>query len=156
LGCLRSRGSANSKRWAGRRTASSSTRADADEIRARLGEAERDDEVVWARRVATAAPPPGYGSAGYEPSYVTGDHFSASCDCMPFPRWHGTDEAGDLFRTHVRRLNRAGLFGTPEHAEEFLRYYLSFDWTATGQDHTTEVFLAERAGPPGQRPGTEE
>jgi len=70
----------------------------------------------------------------------TGDHFSASCDCLCFPRWHGTDPEGLLFREHFSRLNRDGLFRSAQEARAFLRYYLSFDWTETGEYEIAEVW----------------
>lgn len=98
-------------------------------------------EIAWARVAATPhAPPPGFELLGFEPSYFTGDHFSASCDCLCFPRWHGTDPEGLLFRQHFSRLNRDGLFRSAEEASAFLAYYLSFDWTETGEYEIAEVW----------------
>lgn len=102
-------------------------------------------EVIWTRIVHSQAPAPkGYRSVGFEPSYFTSDHFSASCDCMLFPRWHGTDEEGTLFMTHFQKLNRYGLFNAPEEATSFLDYYLSFDWTERGEYEVAEVFVPFR------------
>ena len=87
-------------------------------------------EVVWARRGgASDDPPADFESLGFEPTYFISDHFSASCDCMLFPRWHGTDDEGVLFLEHFRRLNAHGLFQTPGDAQAFLDQYLSVDWT---------------------------
>ncbi len=87
-------------------------------------------EVIWVREHGTEdAPPEGFVFLGYEPSYFTGDHFSPSCDCMLIPRWHGTDQEGVAFLEYFRCLNRYGLFDSPQDAEAFLEYYLSFDWT---------------------------
>jgi len=61
-------------------------------------------EVAWARVAGTSeAPPAGFVLLGFEPSYFTGDHFSAVCDCLCFPRWHGTDPEGTLFSECRRR-----------------------------------------------------
>ncbi len=60
---------------------------------------------------------------------------------MLIPRWHGTDEEGTLFLDHFSKLNRHGLFPTAQEAETFLKYYLSFDWTETGDYEIAEVFL---------------
>ncbi|MCX7048730.1 MAG: hypothetical protein NTX50_24995 [Candidatus Sumerlaeota bacterium] len=50
-----------------------------------------DFEIIWTRvAYSDISAPTGFISAGYEPTYFVGDHFSASCDCMLFPRWHGT------------------------------------------------------------------
>lgn len=87
-------------------------------------------EVIWVREYGAHDPPPeGFTFLGFEPSYFTGDHFSASCDCMLIPRWHGTDQDGTLFLEHFRRLNQHGLFDTEPDARNFLEYYVSFDWT---------------------------
>jgi hypothetical protein len=88
--------------------------------------------------------PKNFKSIGYEPSFFYSDHFSASCDCMLFPRWHGTDKEGELFLNYFKQLNSFGLFDAIEIAKEFLEYYLSFDWTERGEFYITEVFLDER------------
>ena len=59
------------------------------------------------------------------------------------PRWHGTDESGQLFLSYFRQLNRHGLFQAKSDAEEFLRYYLSFDWTERGDFEIAEVFIRQ-------------
>jgi hypothetical protein len=108
-----------------------------------------DYETIWARVVSSGIPAPaGFSSAGYEATYFDGDHFSASCDCMLIPRWHGSDEDGTLFLEYFRQLNRHGLFTSPEVAQRFLAFYLSFDWTEGGNDpkgaddyEIAEVFL---------------
>ncbi len=98
-------------------------------------------ELAWARVAGTPQAPPGaFEFLGFEPSYFTGDHFSASCDSLCFPRWHGTDPEGLLFGEHFRRLNRDGLFPSAEEATAFLAYYLSFDWTETGEYEIAEVW----------------
>ncbi len=99
-------------------------------------------EVIWSRIVdCESSIPKGYSSVGFEPTYFSGDHFSASCDCMMIPRWHGSDEHGTLFKDHFEKLNRYGLFQAPKVASEFLEYYLSFDWTETGDYQVAEVCL---------------
>ncbi len=108
----------------------------------RLGHEKPDYEVVWTRISGTASPrPPNFAHIGYEPTWFTGDHFSASCDCMLIPRWHGTDEEGRLFIDYFGQLNRHGLFPSSQQAESFLEYYLSFDWTETGDHEIAEIFL---------------
>jgi hypothetical protein len=98
-------------------------------------------EIAWAQVAGTAhTTPAGFELLGFEPSYFTGDHFSASCDCLCFPRWHGTDREGVLFREHFTHLNANGLFRSAQEASEFLRYYLSFDWTETGEYEIAEVW----------------
>jgi hypothetical protein len=103
---------------------------DARELHSLLGPLQADYEIIWSRLATSRArPPDGFSAIGFEATYFTGDHFSPSCDCMLFPRWHGTDEEGELFLPHFRQLNAHGLFATPAAAQEFLRYYRSFDWT---------------------------
>lgn len=98
-------------------------------------------ELAWARVAGgSQAPPAAFERLGFEPSYFTGDHFSASCDSLCFPRWHGTDPEGLLFAEHFERLNRDGLFPSAEEARVFLAYYLSFDWTETGEYEIAEVW----------------
>jgi hypothetical protein len=87
--------------------------------------------------------PKSFYSIGFEPSFFYADHFSASCDCMLIPRWHGTDEEGTLFLKYFEQLNSFDLFNSFEIAKEFLDYYLSFDWTERGEFYITEVFLNE-------------
>ena len=115
---------------------------EASEVYDLLGEAKRNYELIWCRLAGSGYPvPPSFRSIGYEPSYFDSDHFSASCDAMMFPRWHGTDEEGKLFASYFAQLNRHGLFGTAEQAKDFLKYYLSFDWTETGKYKIVEVFI---------------
>ena len=99
-------------------------------------------EVLWTRVAgASEPPPPRFRHAGYEPTYFGGDHFSALCDCMCFPRWHGTDHEGTLFSSYFRQLNEHGLFEGATTASEFLAFYLSFDWTETGEYQIAEIWL---------------
>jgi hypothetical protein len=63
---------------------------------------------------------------------------------MLFPRWHGTDEEGELFIKYFNQLNSFGLFNSIETAEEFLQYYLSFDWTERDDYYIVEVLLDEK------------
>jgi hypothetical protein len=98
-------------------------------------------EPVWARVDGCPDQPPlGYELLGFEPSYFPFGYFSALSDCMCFPRWHGTDEEGTLFRKHFELLNANGLFGDASQAIGFLDYYLSFDWTERGEFKIVEVW----------------
>jgi|WetSurMetagenome_2_1015567.scaffolds.fasta_scaffold97168_3 hypothetical protein len=118
------------------------SQCDVDEVYASLGPLQGEYEIIWSHIAGSdAAPPEGYASVGFEPTYFASDHFSPSCDCMLFPRWHGTDGEGELFTPYFRQLNRHGLFISPEVASEFLGYYLSFDWTE--QDHNGDYAIAE-------------
>ena len=99
-------------------------------------------EIIWTRIAGcSAVPPMGWRTLGFEPTYFGSDHFSAICDCMCFPRWHGTDEEGTLFAEFFSRLNSSGLFGDIATAQAFLDYYLSFDWTETGDYTIAEVWV---------------
>ena len=99
-------------------------------------------EIIWTRIAgASAVPPIGWRKLGFEPTYFGSDHFSAICDCMCFPRWHGTDKEGTLFAEFFSRLNSSGLFGDVATAQAFLDYYLSFDWTETGDYTIAEVWV---------------
>jgi hypothetical protein len=101
-----------------------------------------DYELIWVRIADSgAAAPSGYQSIGFEPSYFEGDHFSPSCDCMMFLRWHGTDEEGVLFLPYYRKLNPYGLFNSVADVHEFLEFYESFDWTEIGPYELVEIFI---------------
>jgi hypothetical protein len=107
-----------------------------------------DYEVIWTKVASSRIlAPAGFASAGFDPTYFLGDHFSASCDCMLVPRWHGTDKEGTQFREYFRRLNRFGLFSSPAAAQTFLNFYLSLDWTETGDYVVAEVFLKDGGEP---------
>jgi hypothetical protein len=117
----------------------------AQEILDLLDDKQINYEIIWARTVnSNVAPPVGFESIGFEPTYFVGDHFSASCDCMVIPRWHGTDDEGTLFLEHFKKLNQYGLFNNPADAKLFLEYYLSFDWTETGDYEIAELFISPR------------
>lgn len=99
-------------------------------------------EPVWARSLGSKAEPPaGCRSIGFEP---TEGYFSTLCDCMCFSRWHGTDPGGVVLREHFAKLNRFGLFESPEAAAHFLAHYQSFEWTECGEFEIAEVFLPPR------------
>ena len=99
-------------------------------------------EIIWVKIAGHhATPPEGFIRAGYEPSYFPEGFFSPVCDCMCIPRWHGTDEEGELFQTYYRQLNSYGLFNDAETTLAFLNYYCSFDWTETGEYQIVEVWL---------------
>jgi ribosomal protein L7/L12 len=104
-----------------------------------LGEPE-DCEIIWARLGGSGIqPPPQTVSLGFEPTGFPEGHFSALCDCMCFPRWHGTDDEGTLFADHHARLNSHGLFDSSRDAADFLSFYTSLDWTETGESSIVEV-----------------
>lgn len=112
-----------------------------------LALAPADYEVIWTKVASSPIlAPAGFMSAGFDPTYFEGDHFSASCDCMLVPRWHGADKDGTQFAEYFRQLNRFGLFSSPDAAQSFLDFYLSFDWTETGDYAIAEVFLKHGVG----------
>jgi hypothetical protein len=105
-----------------------------------------DYEIIWARVAdSLIVPPSGYQSVGFEPTFFLGDHFAPQCDCMLFPRWHGTDDEGTLFLEHYLKLNNYGLFESIQDAKNFLEFYLSFDWTETGEYVIAEVFVSDES-----------
>jgi hypothetical protein len=99
----------------------------------------RDWELVWAAP-GTALRSPGAALLGFEPNSFAGDLFSPLSDTMFFPRWHGTDEEGQLFRQHFERLNPHGLFGAAEDAERFLAHYQSLPWAEEGEFKIIAVY----------------
>ncbi len=114
---------------------------DVQEVWSYLGNPE-DYEIIWTKIAGNNTKPPReFESIGFEPSYFSGDHFSASCDCMLIPKWHGTDKEGTLFLEYFGKLNKYGLFEAVDIASEFLNYYLSFDWAETGEYEIAEVFI---------------
>jgi hypothetical protein len=99
-------------------------------------------ELVWIKDAAApVSPPPHSVNVGYDPTWFWGDHFSAICDSMCFPRWHGPDPEGRLFAPYFERLNEHALFSTFSKADEFLRFYRSHDWTETGDYLIAKVRL---------------
>jgi hypothetical protein len=104
-------------------------------------------EVIWVRIAGSCAKPPeNFISAGFEPTYFGGNHFSALYNCMFLPRCHGTDSEGILFKDYFNQLNEYGLFSSVDLAETFLDFYLSFDWTEHfGEYFITEVFVPIQA-----------
>ena len=113
-----------------------------------LGEGQAQYEVIFAKEYQTSAHPPRRAVfLGCDTAYFVSDHFSCICDALFFPRWHGTDLEGTLFRSHFDKLNSHGLFGTNEDALDYLRYYLSFDWTERADNFTSiEVYSVSPVG----------
>lgn len=119
--------------------------SDARQVAARLREPAQW-EIIWARDLAGTPARAQVGrTLGYEPTWLTGDHFSALCDCLCFPRWHGTDEAGTLFAEFHQRLNEHALFDTPADAKAFLDLYQAQVWAETGDYVIAEICLPGEA-----------
>ncbi len=98
-------------------------------------------EIIWAADTAARIQPPrNLRLLGFEPTWFLGDHFSAICDCMFFPRWHGTDNDGTLFAAYYNQTNEHGLFDSAEAATAFLQFYRSQDWTEDGDYVIAEVY----------------
>jgi hypothetical protein len=98
-------------------------------------------EIIWIRDAESDThTQPDYPLLGYEPTWL-GGWFSAISDCMCFPKWHGTDIEGELFKMYHDNLNQYALFDTAKMARDFLEYYLSFDWTERGNYFIAEVRL---------------
>jgi len=110
-----------------------------------LGGEQSNYEVIWAKEFNdSASVPKDCELLGHDAAYFVTDHFSCICDALFFPRWHGTDPGGVLFRKYYDSLNGAGLFDTSESALDYLRYYLSFDWTERDESFTSiEVYAAK-------------
>jgi hypothetical protein len=106
-------------------------------------------EIIWVRDAGTTGGRIGVGpTLGFEPTWFWGGHFSAVCDSICFPRWHGTDPEGTLFAEYHERLNENALFRTAEEASKFLQFYRSHDWTETGDYVIAEVCLPEGRAEP--------
>ena len=114
---------------------------------AALGKYQTNYEVVFGKEYKdTTHPPKDAEFLGCDAAYFPGDCFSCICDALFFPRWHGTDAEGTLFRPHFDKLNQNGLFDSNEAALDYLRYYLSFDWTERADNFTSiEVYSVKPA-----------
>jgi len=100
-------------------------------------------DVVWFKiHTSLSAIPKGYRFYGYDITYIPGIHgaFSIINDCMFICKWHGCDEDGTVFLQHYTRLNENGLFNTVIEAIDYMKYYLSFDWSERGEFCICEIF----------------
>ncbi len=125
-------------------------REDVQKVWKALGNDRSKYEVIFGREFDDVASiPEGAEYLGLDTAYFVMDHFSCICDALFIPRWHGTDPEGTLFHNHFVKLNRNGLFNRNEEALEYLRYYLSFDWTERHEAFTAvEVYSVAIALPP--------
>jgi len=112
-----------------------------------LEDMQADYEIVFAKEFKDGTESPSIAQfLGCDAAYFVSDHFSCICDALFIPRWHGTDPEGILFKDYFCRLNRNGLFNSNEETLEYLRYYLSFDWTEKADNFTSiEVYSVEAA-----------
>jgi hypothetical protein len=102
-------------------------------------------ELIWACRRPYAGPRPHRSRLlGFEPSWWSGDHFSAVMDSMCFPRWHGHDREGTALAQFHERLNGYALFDTDLDADAFRACYCSQEWAEEGPYEIVEVRLVER------------
>jgi hypothetical protein len=98
-------------------------------------------ELIWAKEVTSAdLTPAGFTSLGFEPTWFCSP-FSALCDCMFLPRWHGADPDNLDLIGHYDKLNAKGLFDTSTDAEAFLAHYLTFEWAEQPGAYTPYVFI---------------
>jgi len=100
-------------------------------------------DVVWFRVAGSAAVfPDGYHSCGYDIVYPPAIHgaFSIINDCMFIVKWHGCDAEGTAFLEYYRQLNENGLFDNAKTAINYMKHYLSFDWSERGEYCICEIF----------------
>ena len=107
-----------------------------------LGESRSKYEIIFAKEWRDRTEPPQDAQLlGSDAAHFVFDCFSCICDALFIPRWHGTDLEGILFQSLFSKLNPNGLFDTNEEAMDYLRYYLSFDWTERNENFTSiEVY----------------
>lgn len=84
-------------------------------------------EVIRATRRSTEARG---GTLGFDVGYWGSDHFSALCDSLLMPRWHGAPpEAFDALRSWGEKLTPAQLLATSADAHAFRSWYLAQEWS---------------------------
>ncbi len=112
-----------------------------------------DYEIIFARKDNDKTPTPPYSTLlGWDAADFDGDSFSCICDALFLPKWHGSDKEGILFSKHFDSLNANGIFDSREEAYDYLKYYLSFDWTERSDTFTAiEIFSIT---PPVEKTGT--
>jgi hypothetical protein len=107
-----------------------------------LWESRSKYELIFAKEWHDRTEPPQNAQLlGSDAAYFVFDCFSCICDALFIPRWHGTDLEGILFQSYFSKLNPNGLFDTNGEAMDYLRYYLSLDWTERDENFTSiEVY----------------
>ena len=97
-------------------------------------------ELIWCSQSALKLQAPvGTAILGYEPTWWTGDHFSAVMDSMCFPRWHGPGPDLMLLVPFYDRLNSNALFQSTSEADEFLTFYRAQPWAESGTYVIAEI-----------------
>lgn len=100
----------------------------------------RERELIWVTAWSSQFERVDGDRLGFDAASLRSDYFSAICDTMCFPRWHGTDAEGTLFLRFHERLNQHALFDTVDDAREFLSFYRSLDWAETGDFTIAEIW----------------
>jgi hypothetical protein len=120
---------------------------DAQHVWERLGRRRHEYEVIFARAYQdTSIVPESAYFLGCDAADPYPGGFSCISDALFFPVWHGTDPEGVLFAEHFARLNQHGLFDTHDEAFDYLRCYLSFDWTERSHLFTSvEIYAVDMA-----------
>jgi len=95
-------------------------------------------ELIAVTRFRGEAEPTTTSVLGWDVAYFDGDHYSAIANCMFFPSWAGTDEAGITYAAAFERLNPHGLFSSISDAREFGELYDSVTGTS---DRSLEYLL---------------
>lgn len=97
----------------------------AEEIRELSDDPSRYEVLRVTRRTGDVTE----GTLGFDVGYWGSDHFSALCDAMMMPRWHGAPlEAFEALRAWSAKLTPAQLFTTAENAGDFRTWYLAQPW----------------------------
>jgi len=100
-------------------------------------------DVVWFKVYGSnAIAPNGYETCGYDITFTPDINgaFSIINDCMFICKWHGCDKEGTAFLDYFKRLNDGGLFDDANTALEYMKHYLSFDWSERGEYLIYEIF----------------
>lgn len=100
-------------------------------------------DVVWVKIHGSLKHiPTGYCFCGYDITYEPDfdGAFSIINDCMFICKWHGCDEEGVEFSDYFKSLNYNGLFDKTETALDYMKHYLSFDWSERGEYCISEIY----------------
>ena len=100
-------------------------------------------DVVWFKvHGSTADVPVGYEFCGYDINYTPDldGAYSIINDCMFVCKWHGCDAEGTEFLDYYNKLNENGLFADVNTALDYMKHYLSFDWSERGMYCICEIY----------------